>query len=178
MVNTEKLIQKTFLKLLEKKNIDEIDVNSLCEKLQIKRQTFYYHYKNIYDLIFSIYINENIKPYESGDLSIIVENVYRFLYSNHEFNVMVSKSNAADALKDFLYSYVHKSISKYLGKYNLRVDDIREIARFYSRAVVEKCVYDFSELEYSIEEGCLKVSLLFNNDILMTTIRKYQNNVR
>ena len=35
---TEKLIQEKFLKLLESKSIDEIDINMICKNLKIKRQ--------------------------------------------------------------------------------------------------------------------------------------------
>lgn len=177
MVNTEQRIQKTFIKMLDKKNVDEIDVNSLCEQLKIKRQTFYYHFKNIYDLVYSIYASKDMIIPVEFNLNTIIENVYTFLYQDQDFNIMVIKSNASEALKDFLSSYVFKCLLKFLDKYNLRIDDKREIARFYSKAICEKCVYDFGELNYSIQEGVLKISFLFNNDVLIATIRKYQNNI-
>ena len=60
MKGTENSIQVNFLKLLNKYKIDDINVDLLCKTVGIKRQTFYYHYKNVYDLIYSIFILENL----------------------------------------------------------------------------------------------------------------------
>lgn len=44
-------IEKTFLKLIQKKNIDEISVSTICELAGLNRSTFYANYVDIYDLI-------------------------------------------------------------------------------------------------------------------------------
>ena len=92
---TEKLIQEKFLKLLESKSIDEIDINMICKNLKIKRQTFYYHYKNIYDVILSFYFDDSIE-YKSVKYEDIVQETVNYLFKNEEFNREVSHSNAKD----------------------------------------------------------------------------------
>ena len=41
MKNREENIENTFLKLLEERNIETIDVQTIVDALGIKRQTFY-----------------------------------------------------------------------------------------------------------------------------------------
>ena len=44
-------IEKTFLQLIQKKNIDEISVSTICEISKLNRSTFYANYLDIYDLV-------------------------------------------------------------------------------------------------------------------------------
>ena len=43
-------IEKVFLQLIQKKNIDEISVSTICELADLNRSTFYSNYIDIYDL--------------------------------------------------------------------------------------------------------------------------------
>jgi len=43
-------IEKTFLQLIQKKNIEEISVSMICEIAGLNRSTFYSNYIDIYDL--------------------------------------------------------------------------------------------------------------------------------
>ena len=43
-------IEKIFLQLIQKKNIDEISVSTICEIANLNRSTFYSNYIDIYDL--------------------------------------------------------------------------------------------------------------------------------
>ena len=43
-------IEKTFLQLIQKKNIEEISVSTICELSGLNRSTFYANYIDIYDL--------------------------------------------------------------------------------------------------------------------------------
>lgn len=51
MVKTKKLILQEFKKLLSQYSLDKITVSQITDKCSIKRQTFYYHFSNIDDLI-------------------------------------------------------------------------------------------------------------------------------
>ena len=44
-------IEKTFLQLIQKKNITEISVSTICEISGLNRSTFYANYIDIYDLV-------------------------------------------------------------------------------------------------------------------------------
>ena len=55
---TKDLIKKEFMKLLDKKTLDNITVTELAQKCQIERKTFYYHYENLEQLIREIFESE------------------------------------------------------------------------------------------------------------------------
>ena len=50
-VNMKNMIAETFLTMTREKNIDKITVRELVEKCGISRQTFYYHFQDIWEVI-------------------------------------------------------------------------------------------------------------------------------
>lgn len=65
--NSEEKIEKTFIELLQTKEIKDISVSEICKIAKINRSTFYKSYIDIYDLIDKIrvrIINEFLSVYE------------------------------------------------------------------------------------------------------------------
>lgn len=50
-IRTRKWIAETMKKLMVKKPIDKIRVTEICREAEIRRPTFYYHFKDKYDLL-------------------------------------------------------------------------------------------------------------------------------
>jgi len=50
VIKTKKNIRDAFLELRKKYSLDEIKVNTLCEKAMVNKTTFYNHYQDIYEL--------------------------------------------------------------------------------------------------------------------------------
>ena len=59
--NSIEKIEKVFLQLFQKKNIDEISVSMICELSELNRSTFYANYVDIYDLADKIRKNMEIE---------------------------------------------------------------------------------------------------------------------
>ena len=55
---------KLFKDLLKEKPFNKITVNDIANKCDINRQTFYYHFKDIYDLLEWIFANEVVEKIE------------------------------------------------------------------------------------------------------------------
>lgn len=51
---TKMVLQDSLFELMEKKSITKITIKELCENADINRTTFYAHYKDQYDLLYSI----------------------------------------------------------------------------------------------------------------------------
>ena len=56
----ESKYQEGLKKLLKEKPLDEINVVMLCDAIKSNRQTFYYHFRDISDVVESILLKEKI----------------------------------------------------------------------------------------------------------------------
>lgn len=49
--DSQEKIEKTFLQLIQKRNITEISVSTICKIAKLNRSTFYANYIDVYDLV-------------------------------------------------------------------------------------------------------------------------------
>lgn len=117
---TKKAIMDCFLNMLKRKNIDRVTVTDICEECGINRNTFYYYFSDIYDVLDSVLIEETEKNiditedatfYEtySKAASVIIE--YRAAVIQTEIllrNICIIQQNI---LLDFLLRNILKTIS-------------------------------------------------------------------
>ncbi|QKX08704.1 TetR/AcrR family transcriptional regulator [Lactiplantibacillus plantarum] len=64
VLKTDYLIKKTFLALLNQKEIDQITIKSICDKALISKSTFYDHYTDKYTLLDTL-VSEYAQNFES-----------------------------------------------------------------------------------------------------------------
>ena len=55
---TKKALRETMIKALNERPLDKIKVKELVEECGVNRNTFYYHYKDIYELLADIFETE------------------------------------------------------------------------------------------------------------------------
>ena len=68
--DTKKLISSTFVELLSSKPFDRITIKDIVDACGINRNTFYYYYSDIYDLLEEIFmkeLNELVDAHKEGE---------------------------------------------------------------------------------------------------------------
>ncbi len=143
-LTTKKAIAYTFKDLLKEKAFNKITINDIAEKCDINRQTFYYHFQDIRDLVEWICIEDidellsKKDEYETWEEKfllvfsvmqeekIFVENIY------HSVSVEVLRKNLGRLVYPIIYNEI---VEKSKGK-NLREEDKKFITDFYKYAFV------------------------------------------
>ena len=111
-----------FLNMLKRKNIDRVTVTDICEECGINRNTFYYYFSDIYDVLDSVLIEETEKNiditedatfYETYSklLLSIVQQLFMCIIPETEIllrNICIIQQNI---LLDFLLRNILKTIS-------------------------------------------------------------------
>ena len=104
-------IEKVFLNLIQKNNLDEINVSDICNKAEINRTTFYANYDDIHALADSIklklendmknivYNDELTKGYNSNDYL----KLFRYIKDNQIFFKTYFKLGYDNEYKIFIY---------------------------------------------------------------------------
>lgn len=60
---TKKSLAVSLKKMLAQKPLEKIKVIDITEDCEVNRQTFYYHFKDIYDLLEWVYTNEATRAF-------------------------------------------------------------------------------------------------------------------
>ena len=141
---TRQAIMYSLLKLLQEKSIDKITVKDICELCEINRNTFYYYYSDIYQVLEELLKFETEKSlkedqkYESFYEDFLQRYHLIIEYKKAVYNLYNSKNRDLilkyfqDITEDFVEKYVYKEVK---GK-KLLPEDIKFIIDFYSSSMI------------------------------------------
>lgn len=142
--HTQEAMIDVFMELLKEKSFDKITVKEIIEGAEINRNTFYYHYQDIYDLLESAFQREGMKFREdSRPENTFVEEYLRtveFLMDHREAIVHLYRSKS----RRIIISYVESAVSSFIGRFveeesegtTLSPEGKEYITYFYSDAVL------------------------------------------
>jgi probable dihydroxyacetone kinase regulator len=141
---TKKALAASFKKLIMQKSFDKITVIDIVEDCEVTRQTFYYHFKDIFDLVEWIYTSEaskaldGKKTYETWQQGIL--QIFEYVLKNKAFVVSTYHSISREHLERFLYNETYNLLIDVIEEkaqhMTVRDDDKAFIANFYKCAFV------------------------------------------
>lgn len=142
---TQKFIMSTFMQLLESESLDKITVRDIVEECEINRNTFYYHYSDIYDLLDDVFRVETEK-FMSEDIDENTtfgeeyERAACFVLKYKKAILHIYDSKKRDVLQNYLetlaFSFISRFVKKEADGYGLPDEDIDYITGFYTHAIV------------------------------------------
>lgn len=142
---TQKFIMSTFMQLLESESLDKITVRDIVEECEINRNTFYYHYSDIYDLLDDVFRVETEKfMSEDVDENTTFGEEYEraacFVLKYKKAILHIYDSKKRDVLQNYLetlaFSFISRFVKKEADGYGLSDEDIDYITGFYTHAIV------------------------------------------
>ena len=119
---TKKELAASLKKMMQKTPFDKITVKDLVKECGVNRQTFYYHFQDIYELLGWIYKTEALgaiadyKSYETWQQGFL--KIFQYVGNNKEFCTNTIRSLGRDHLEEFLYSVT----------FNLLINVVEEVA--------------------------------------------------
>lgn len=140
---TKRALAASLKKLLLKKPLDKITITDIAEDCEINRQTFYYHFKDIYDLIEWICLEDAAKvldgkktdTWQKGFLQI-----FEALLTNRPFIMNVYHSISREQVELYLYKVTYGLligvIEEQAAAMCVRGEDKQFISDFYKYAFV------------------------------------------
>lgn len=145
MSNTTKRALESSLKnLLLKKPLDKITINDIAEDCQISRMTFYYHFKDIYDLVEwsceedAAKALEGKKTYDTWQQGFL--QIFEAVKENKPFIINVYHSVSREQIERYLYKVTYELLIGVVNEksagMNVRDEDKKFIADIYKYAFV------------------------------------------
>ena len=139
---TKNALEESLKKFLLQKPLDKITISDLTTDCGISRMAFYYHFKDIYDLLEWIYKNEVIDEIDNKDEDWQQRFLYIFKYvlKNKEFVKNTYNSISREYLLRFIYMQTNKLLIDFIDKesegMNIKVEDKKFMADFYKYGFV------------------------------------------
>lgn len=145
---TKRALAASLKKQMQNASFDKITVKDVVEECGVNRQTFYYHFQDIYDLLGWIYQTEAIgaisdyRTYETWQQGFL--KIFQYVRENRSFCLNTYHSLARDHLEDFLHSLVFdllmgvidEVIDRTPGGERVSIADRNFIADFYAFAFI------------------------------------------
>jgi probable dihydroxyacetone kinase regulator len=141
---TKRALGASLKKLLLKKPLDKITVIDIIEDCEVNRQTFYYHFKDIFDLIEWMCIDEaskalnGNKTYDTWQQGFL--QIFDAVLENKPFIMNVYQSVSREQVERYLYEVTYNLLAGVVEEQshgmNVREDDKMFIADFYKFAFV------------------------------------------
>jgi probable dihydroxyacetone kinase regulator len=138
---TKNALAASLKKLLAKKRLNKITVADIAHDCAVKRQTFYYHFRDIYALVEWIYTNEAAEILDGKKSSASWQQgflqVFQYVLDNRTFVLNIYNSLSREQLERYLhqavYSLLYDAVKEMAASLTtvLREADARFIANFY-----------------------------------------------
>lgn len=104
---TKKAFAASLKKMLSQKPLDKIKVIDITEDCEVNRQTFYYHFKDIYDLLEWTYTNEATKALDGNKTYDTWQQgftqIFEYILYNKSFVLNTFNSVSREYLERYLY---------------------------------------------------------------------------
>ena len=141
---TKIALANSLKKLLEIKTLDKITIKDIVEDCKVNRQTFYYHFHDIYDLLGWLFIEESKKVIGSKKTYTTWQQGFleAFKYVNNDKSLIINVYNSVgrEYLENYLYSIVYELLKDIVEEkaegMNVSAEDKKFVADFYKYAFV------------------------------------------
>lgn len=149
-MTTEARLKYALKEMMLTKSLNEVNVTTLCEKCGCHRQTFYYHFQDIYDLLAAIFLNEKIPGLNDTDeIKDALVALISYAKENYDFLRSSYNSAAHDLVENFFYSKVMSKAFAILvnnNAYGLTKDQYRTVSRRFARFIGDELAYSFKDM--------------------------------
>ncbi len=145
---TKKALSNALKELLKEKPVNKITISEVCEKTGIRRQTFYYHFADLPELIeWTCYVevesvlkqNRDYSSWEAGFLDI-----FKLAKKEKSFIMNIYHGVSVSLLEDYMRRLTFPLLKHVVDEVaeNLKIDDVTQtdkefIERFYTSAFVD-----------------------------------------
>ena len=111
---TKRALAAALKELMEETSFSKISVSDICEKCGMNRKSFYYHFRDKYDLINCIFDTDFLsimRKHDSNDGWNMLEDLCTYLYENRAFYRKALKVEGQNSFiehfRDLMYALIH-----------------------------------------------------------------------
>lgn len=179
---TKAALEESLKRLLLKKPLDKITITDLTTDCGISRMAFYYHFKDIYDLVEWSCVEDGTKAIQGKKTSESwtegLTQVFEAVLENKPFIMNVYRNVDRERMENYLFKLTYDLIAGVVEEKSKGLDlsdeDKKFIANFYKYGFVG-IMFEWIQagMKEDIEELVNKMSLTLRNTVT-TSIHNFQ----
>lgn len=180
---TKKMIMENLINLLNRMPLNKITVGKLAEECGINRNTIYYHFKDlnqIIDTIFEIRLKRVLNESDniSWEDSFIEE--MQFAIDNKTAIFHIYNSISRKTLSDYLYNKSGQIMRTYVENVDKEIhakkDDKEIVIKFFQSAITDLIIrWLNSGMDEDIEENIKRIGFLLKDTVKSSLTRSKMN---
>ena len=184
-MNTKKLLSSSLKKLMEHKKLSKITVSEIIADCGVNRKTFYYHFRDIYDLLKWTLELETVEMLKNFDIPLNPEEAMRFVldYVDNNRHILncAYDSMGRDGMKNFFYtdfySIVLSIIKRLEEEYDVSLSDNFKgyLTKFYTKALSGILIDYFQNKKDTDRDELIKNTLFVLKNSIPSIIEAYRN---
>lgn len=175
-MKTEYRLAVALKDLMSEQPLDTISVTTIAKKAHIRRQTFYYHFHDIFDLLTLVFLDEKIPNItECKNYKELLESIFKYYKKNEKFIDATLSSAGKELFIEFLYNIFYTSTLRFSLNYevekNVTSIDSKNIARFYASAFSQTIAYYLLTRKEKTLSGLLNSFSFLGDDNLKNSLQ-------
>ncbi len=179
---TKRLLTDSLKRLMAQKPLDKITIREITDGCGMNRQTFYYHFEDIYDQVRWMYCQEALTLLDRREGVLIWQDgllqLFRYLEENREVCLCALRSLGHGHLRRFfrseIYDIIYRAIDQMARDSDLSEDQKSLMTHFYVSALagtVESWL--LGELPYTPEELVAAVDRILTDHRAGAALRQH-----
>lgn len=171
---TEKAILQTFQDMLEKKPLDKITVSAIVSSCNVSPNTFYYHYKDIYDLL-NIWLKRMWTKYlidamQNMTWQDAVKNLLRDMKGHSDLVYHLFNSLSRERVERYIFESTgevfYRMVCQEAGDAPVPEKTLRDIAEYNSYSFLGFFLkFIWSRMTSDIDESVDQISNIFKGNV-------------
>lgn len=136
---TKQALSQALKELIRNHEFDKISVGNICEVCGMNRKSFYYHFKDKYDLVNWIYYTEFITVIQKNESLTgwdLLDEICLYFYKNRYLYQKTFRINGQNSFTDYFSDIMKSIISADIAFYFQQQDSVEPFAEFYTDAFV------------------------------------------
>ena len=185
MSNMRKIFADTIIDMMQVQSLNSITVTDIVNQCGVSRQSFYYYFDDIYDLIEWIYMQEteralnefsDIDSWQTGYIRIM-----RWAQDNKVLVMNTFRSIQREYIEIFmyrvLYQYIIKVVKTEAEDINVTEEQCKYIAKFYTLAINSISLeWIKNNMDESPEDVAEKVNFMIEGDFKKALLKFQDTN--
>ena len=137
---TKRILALSLKELMKIKPLEKISIRELSDTANVNRQTFYYHFEDIYDLLKWTFQQETVQLLDVDESALLWKEgllqLFKYLGENKEFCLCALQSLGRGHLKRFFYSDISAILGRVIKslceKLNASDEHVAFLTHFYT----------------------------------------------